>query len=154
MNSSLLNMVCSMMFFKNVKSMFWADAFLCEVYVKNRCPYHSLKNKTPCEMWYNHIPSLRHLRAFGYTYYALIPKEKIRNLDAIWSRKCIFLGYSNSTKGYHLYDETNKKFIIFKDVIFLESFKKDEIVERQLDHLNRFTRVKTYHEFYDDIPHL
>jgi hypothetical protein len=40
-------------------------------------------------------------------------------------------------------------------VIFLESTKKDEIVERHLDHLERFTRVKTYHEFHDDeIPHL
>jgi hypothetical protein len=64
------------------------------------------------------------------------------------------LGYSNTTKGYHLYDETNKKFILSRDVIFLESSKKDETVERQLDHLDRFTHVKTYNEFDDEIPHL
>jgi len=39
-------------------------------------------------------------------------------------------------------------------VIFLESSNKDEIVERQLDYLDRFTCVKTYHEFDDNIPHL
>jgi hypothetical protein len=134
MNMTLLNMVRSMMFFKNVKLMFWDDAVLCAVYVKNMCPSHALKNKTPYEMWYGHIPLVRHLRVFGSTCYALIPKEQRSKLDAR-SRKCIFLGYSNTTKGYHIYDETNKKFILSRDVIFLESSKKDEIVERQLDHL-------------------
>jgi hypothetical protein len=117
------------------------------------CPYHALKRKTPYERWYGHIPSMRHLRVFHSTCYALIPKEKRSKLDAR-SQKCIFLGYSNTTKGYRIYDETNNKFIISRDVIFLESSKKNEKVERQLDHLDKFTRVKTYHEFDDEIPHL
>jgi hypothetical protein len=75
-------MVHSMMFFKNVKLMFWDDAVLCVVYVKNMCPSHALKNKTPYEMWYGHIPSVRHLRVFGSTCYALIPKEQRSKLDA------------------------------------------------------------------------
>ena len=33
MNMTLLNMVRSMMFFKNVKSMFWDDAIICATYV-------------------------------------------------------------------------------------------------------------------------
>jgi hypothetical protein len=129
MNKTLLNMVHSMMFFKNVKLMFWADAVLCEVYVKNKCPSRALKNKTPYEMCYDCIPLVRHLRVFGSTCYALISKEKKIKLDAR-SRKCIFLGYSNTTKGYLIYDETNNKFILSIDVIFLESSKKDENVER------------------------
>jgi hypothetical protein len=44
--------------------------------------------------------------------------------------------------------------ILSRDVIFLQSSKKDEIVEKQLDHLDKFTRVKTYHEFDDEIPHI
>jgi hypothetical protein len=98
---TLVNIVCSMMFYNNVKLMFWTHAFICAIYVKNMFPYHSLKNKTPYEMWYGHIPSVRHLRDFGSTLYDLIPKEKRRNLDAR-SRKCIFLGYSNTTKRHHL----------------------------------------------------
>jgi hypothetical protein len=39
-------------------------------------------------------------------------------------------------------------------MIFLESNKKDETIERHLDHLERFTHVKTYHEFDYEIPHL
>jgi hypothetical protein len=64
------------------------------------------------------------------------------------------MGHSNTTKGYFIYDETNNKFILSRDVIFLKSSKKEEIVESQLDHLDRFTRVKAYHEFDDDIPYI
>jgi len=39
-------------------------------------------------------------------------------------------------------------------VIFLESTRNDETNECQLDHLDRFTHVKTYHEFDNEIPHL
>jgi hypothetical protein len=61
MNMTLINMVCSMMFFKNVKLMFWANGVLCVFYVKNMCPSHALENKNPYEMWYGHIPSVRYL---------------------------------------------------------------------------------------------
>jgi hypothetical protein len=71
-----------MMFFKNVKLMFWVDAVLFADYVKNRCSFHSLKNKTPYEMWYGHIPLVRYLKVFDFTCYALIPKEQRSKLDA------------------------------------------------------------------------
>lgn len=117
-----------MMFFKNVKLMFWDDAVICVVYIKNMCPYNAIKNKTPYEMWYGHIPSVRHLRVFCSNCYALIPKEQRNKLSAR-SHKCIFLEYSNTSKAYNLYDEVNKKFIISRDVMFLESSKTDNVVE-------------------------
>jgi hypothetical protein len=129
--------------------MFWDYA----VSVKKRCSSHALGNKTPCEMWYGCIPSMRHMRIFGSTYYALIPKDQRNKLDAR-SQKCIFLGYSNTTKEYHLYDEVNNRFILSIDVFFLESSKNDKTIECQLDHLEKFTHVKTYYIFDDEIPHL
>jgi len=99
MNRTILNMVCSMMFFKNVKLMFWANAVLCVVYVKNRYPYNSIRNTIPYEMWYEHIPLVKHLNVFGSTYYALISKEQTSKLDAR-SHTCIFLGYSNTSNAY------------------------------------------------------
>ena len=127
MNMTILNMVRSMMFFKNVKLMFWVDAVLCAIYVKNRCPSNAIRNKTPYEMWYGNIPSVKHLRVFGSTCYALIPKVHRNKLGAR-SRKCIFLGYSNTSKAYHLFDEVNKTFVVSRDVIFLESSKIDNVV--------------------------
>ena len=146
-------MVRSMMFFKNVKLMFWADVVLCVVYIKNRCPYNAIRNKTPYEMWYGHVPSVKHLKVFGSTCYALIPKVH-RNTLGARSHKCIFLGYSSTSKAYCLYDEVNKKFFVSRDVIFIESSKTDNFVERQLDCLDRFTNEKSFQEFDNQIPHL
>jgi hypothetical protein len=97
MNMTLLNIVCSMMFFKNVKLMFWVDVVLCVVYVKNRCPSNALQNKTLYEMWYGLIPSVRHLRVFGSTYYALIPKQKKTSL--MQGSKVHLLGVLKYHKG-------------------------------------------------------
>eukprot|EP00253_Pinus_taeda_P007878 PITA_07878 len=104
-------------------------------------------------MWYGHVPSVKHLRVFGSTCYALIPKVHRNKLGAR-SRKCIFLGYSNTSKAYCLYDEFNEKFIVSRDVIFLESSKTDNVVERQLDRLDRFANEKSFQEFDNQIPHL
>jgi hypothetical protein len=104
-------------------------------------------------MWYGHIPLVRHIRVFVPTFYALITEEKRSKLDGR-IQTCIFLGYSNTTKEYRLYDETNKKFILSRDVIFLESSKKDETIEREIYHLYRFTRVNKYDELDDEIPQL
>lgn len=112
MNRTILNMVRSMLFFKNVKIMFCADAVLCAAYIKNRCPSNAIRNKTPYEMWYGHVPSVKHFRVFGSTYYALIPKVHRNKLGAR-IHKCIFLGYSNTSKAYRLYDEV-------KSLLYLE----------------------------------
>eukprot|EP00253_Pinus_taeda_P002943 PITA_02943 len=104
-------------------------------------------------MWYGHIPSVRHLKVFGSTRYALITKEQRNKLDER-SCKCILLAYLNTSKAYALYDELNNKFIISRDVIFLESSKIDNVVERQLDCLDRFRHAKYFQEFDNELPHL
>jgi len=133
--------------------MFWVDVVLCAIYIKNICTFNAIRNKTPYEMWYGHVPSIKHLRVFGSTCYALIPKVHRNKLGAR-SHKCIFLGYSNTSKAYRLYDEVNKKFVVSRDVIFLESSKSNNVVERQLDRLDRFTKTKSFQEFDNQIPHL
>ena len=102
---------------------------------------------------YGHVPSVKHLRVFGSTCYALIPKVHRNKLGAR-SHKCIFLAYSKTSKAYRLYVEVNKKFVVSRDVIFLESSKTDNVVEQQLDHLDRFTKAKSFQEFDNQIPHL
>ena len=76
-------------------------------------------------MWHDHLPVVKHFRIFGSTCYALIHEKQRHKLGAR-SRKCIFLGYSNTSKACRLYDEDNKKFIVSRDVIFLE-FGKDAL---------------------------
>eukprot|EP00253_Pinus_taeda_P013784 PITA_13784 len=91
-----------MLFFKNVKIKFWDDAILCVAYIKNRCPSNAIRNNTPYEMWYGHVPSVKHLRVFGSTCYALIPKVHRNKLGAR-SCKCIFLGFAKE-KSFQEFD--------------------------------------------------
>jgi hypothetical protein len=78
---------------------------------------------------------MTHLREFVSTYYALITKEKIKIID-VRIHKCIFMGYSNTTNVYHIYDEVNNNSVLSKDVIFLESTNNEKIVEKKLDHID------------------
>ena len=64
-----------------------------------------------------------------------------------------YLG-THTLKVYDLYDEENKKFIISRDLIFLESSKNDNVFERQLDRLDRFRHAMCFQEFDNDIPNL
>ena len=54
-----------MMFFKNVKLMFWADVVLCVVYLRNMSPTHVVNENNPYEMCHAHFPLIGHLKAFG-----------------------------------------------------------------------------------------
>ena len=141
-----------MVFFKNKKLMFWGDVVVCATYLRNRIPSHAIEYKTPHEMWFGHLPSVRHLRVFGSTCYALIPKEQRNKLSAR-SRTCIFLVHSETSKAYRFYDEVNKKFFVSRYFCFLETNKNDKS-KRQLDRLERFSNVKTYYKFYNEVPNL
>ena len=67
-------------------------------HILNRCPTKALKDKTPVEAWSGIKPSVSHFKIFGCIYYAHVPAEKRIKLD-IKSQKCVFLGYSDVTKG-------------------------------------------------------
>ena len=108
--------------------MFWGDVVLCVVYLRNKIPSHAPNNKTPYETWHGCIPSVRHLRVLVPPIIPWIPKEKRNKLGAR-SHKCISLGYSNTSKVYHVYDDIDKKFMLSRDVMFLEFCKDDNIVE-------------------------
>ena len=69
-------------------------------------------------------------------------------------QKMHFPGYEENSKEYHLYDEVNKKFVISRDVIFLETNKNDQSIERQLDRLEKYPHPKKYSENEYEIPNL
>jgi len=58
-----------------------------------------------------------------------------------------------TSKEYQLYDEANKKFILSRDVIFLETDKDSLTVERQLNQIEKFVPQKFYYESNNILPH-
>ena len=94
-----MNMARSMLKEKHLPNEYWGEALACSIYILNRSPTKSVKNKVPQEAWSGRSCSVAHLRIFGCVAYAHVPKELRKKLDDK-SEKYIFLGYSNQSKAY------------------------------------------------------
>ncbi|XP_022764214.1 uncharacterized protein LOC111309412 [Durio zibethinus] len=118
-NRTIMEMARCMLFEKNLSKKFWAEAVNTSVYLLNRLPTKALKGNTPFEAWYGSKPSVHHLRVFGSICYVFVPDIKRDKLDQK-AEICIFLGYSNITKGYRTYNPLTGKMIVSKNVRFNE----------------------------------
>ncbi|KAE9587788.1 putative RNA-directed DNA polymerase [Lupinus albus] len=74
---------------------------------------------TPEEVWSGRKPAVDYFRIFGCISYARIPDQKRRKLYNK-GEKCIFLGVSDMSKAYKLYNPSTMKIVISRDVIFDE----------------------------------
>ena len=104
-------MACNMMAAKLSPNEYWAEAVAIVVYIMNRCPANSVKNKVPHEAWTCMNHSVSHLKVFGCVTYAHVPDELRKKLDNK-GHKCIFVGYSEDTKSYKFSDLIARKVII------------------------------------------
>jgi hypothetical protein len=121
-NRTLLEMVRCMITSKDIPKRFWPEAVNWANYVLNRSPAAALVDVTPEEAWSSTKPSVKHFRIFGCIAYAHVPDAQRKKLDNK-STKCIFLGVSEESKAYRLYNPVTKKIIISRDVVFAESEK-------------------------------
>ena len=120
MNRTLVETTRSMLSDSGLPKRFWAEALSTAVYLHNRSPTTSLKDKTPYEAWFGHKPDVNHLRVFGCDTYAHVPKDERRKIDSK-AKKVIFLGYGDGIKGYRLYDTEKQRVFYSRDVIFTET---------------------------------
>jgi transposase InsO family protein len=118
-NRTILDMTRSMLKEKGLPKQFWAEAVACSVYLLNRCPTKSVMNMMPQEAWSGYKPSFAHLQIFGCVAYAQVPEAKRRKLDDR-GEKCIFVGYSEESKAYKLYNPLTNKVVVSRDVVFSE----------------------------------
>ncbi|KAL4295936.1 hypothetical protein GQ457_12G029240 [Hibiscus cannabinus] len=96
-----------------------AEAVSCAVYLSNRSPTKNVDNVTPQEAWSGRKPSVRHIRVFGSIAYAHVPDQGRLKLDDR-SSKYVFIGYDSNSKGYKLFNPSNGRIVISRDVEFDE----------------------------------
>jgi Integrase core domain/gag-polypeptide of LTR copia-type/GAG-pre-integrase domain len=116
-NRHLLEVARALLFSANLLKIFWADAILTSCYLINRLPSRILNFKSPFEILHGRKYTISHLRVFGCICYVHI--QDSGKLDPR-AKKCIFLGYSSTKKGYKCYDPNTNKTYISRDVIFNE----------------------------------
>lgn len=121
MNRTLIDLVRSMLQAESIGKELWAEALNTAVYIRNRVASNSLPPRTtPHHRWHGSTPDLSHCRVFGSKCFYVVPKNKLKKLDAR-SREAIFLGYLENTKGYKLLDKETRKSVQSRDVTFRES---------------------------------
>uniref|UniRef100_A0A251UJX2 Putative ribonuclease H-like domain-containing protein n=1 Tax=Helianthus annuus TaxID=4232 RepID=A0A251UJX2_HELAN len=129
-NGTLMELSRSMLKMKNMSHSYWAEAVACATYLINRAITKSIPNITPQEAWSGRKPSVRHLKVFGCVAYAHVPKQHRGKLDDK-VEKTIFIGYSENSKAYKLYNPITGKTIISRDVVFDEEQEWNEGTVRE-----------------------
>ena len=124
-NRTIVESIWSMLLHKKLSLGFWAKTVQTATYVLNRIGSHTRGNKTPYELWTGSRPVVDHLKVFGSTAYAHIPKSLWKKLD-LKSVRTIFVDYCTATKGYRLWDQKRWKIIISRDMIFDEFATPDK----------------------------
>jgi hypothetical protein len=126
-----MEMVCNMLAGKHFSNEYWVEEVATVVYIINRCPTKSVKKKVPQESWTGMKHNVSHLKVFGCVAYAHVPDKMRKKLDNK-GHKCLFVGYSEDTKSYKLYEPIAIKVIISRDVQFVENEAWDGSIEMRV----------------------
>lgn len=115
----LLNVARALFFQSKVPIAFWGECVATTTYLINRVLSPVLKDQ--CLFWilYGSDPNYKVIKSFGCLVFpATLPST--RNKFSPRAHPCIFVGYPARYKGYHLYNLHTQKFLISRDVVFLE----------------------------------
>lgn len=131
---------------------FWAEAVACAAYISNRSPTKSLKDVMPQEEWNGWKPNVSHSRVFGSSAYVQVPEQERSKLDD-QSKKVVFIGYDENSKGYKFFNPSNNKVIISRDVEFEEDATWDWSTKNETayDFLPYFDEETSTQEVQDEI---
>lgn len=119
-NRTVVAMARSFLKEKQVPSDFWGEAVRHSVYILNRFPTRALSKYTPYEVWSGSKPDVSHIRVFGCCAYMKVPSVHVKKLDDR-SKYVVYLGREPGTKAHRLYDPEERKVLIRRDVVFVES---------------------------------
>lgn len=136
MNRTLVEKARCMLFDAGLPMKFWADAVCAAAYLNNRVLTRSTK-AVPEELWAKKKPDMNELRVFGCQAMAHIPSVQ-RAKFAPKSKRCIFMGYCTTQKGYRMYDPVSRKYFVSRDIKFNEELKGGLLFADNCTNMNHF----------------
>ncbi|EZA52811.1 Copia protein, partial [Ooceraea biroi] len=115
LNRTLVEKVRALLYDQENAKELWGEAIRVAAFLYNRSP-NKINNETAFELWNGEKPDLKSLKIFGCKAYA---KEmgQLKKLNKR-SKSYKFIGYAQN--AYRLWDQTKRKIIISRDVIFDE----------------------------------
>ncbi|CAK9821285.1 Retrovirus-related Pol polyprotein from transposon TNT 1-94 [Anthophora retusa] len=130
-NRTLLDKARTMLIDSSLPGSFWAEAVATAAYLRNRCPVKGA-TVTPIEMWEGKKPTVSHVKVFGCTAYYYIPKNYRSKFEPI-STKGIFIGYSNDSRAYRIYNTKTGKIHAARSVKFNENVMGSSLVKTDVE---------------------
>src|SRR4030066_2076831 len=130
-NGSLQEMARTMIHETKMAKYFWAEALNTACYVLNRIYIRPILNKTSYELFKGRKPSISYFHQFGCTCYILNNKHYLKKFSAK-AQKGIFIGYSDRSKTYRVYNSETKMVEEFVHIKFNDKEpdnEKSELVE-------------------------
>ena len=129
MNRTLEGMARTMLLCSGLPKSFWAEAVNTACYTHNRAMIRSILNKTPYELLRGRKPNISHLRCFGAKCYVHNNgKNWLSKFDPL-SDEAVFIGYSNHSKAYRVY---NKRTLCVEESIHV-IFDENDLLTYQED---------------------
>jgi len=88
-------------------------------HIRNRCPTSFLNGMTPLEAFSGYVPYVSYFRKFGSN---VLMRSNEQNLGKFETRSIpgIFIGYSDTSKGYRVWIPDKGKVVTSRDVKFLQ----------------------------------
>ena len=120
-NRTLLDMSRTMLAEHNLPGYFWAEAVSTACYVANRALIRGTLNKTPYELVKKRTPNISYFRIFGCRCYILVNgKSNIGKFDSR-SDEGIFLGYSERSKAYRVF---NRRTLVVEESVHVKFIER------------------------------
>jgi hypothetical protein len=76
-------MARSMLKEKHLSNEYWGDAVVCSVYILNRSPTETVRNRVPQKSWDGKPCNVSYFRILGCVAYVHVPEEMRRKFDDI-----------------------------------------------------------------------
>nr|GFB03966.1 hypothetical protein [Tanacetum cinerariifolium] len=118
-NQTLVEAARTMLIFSRVPLFLWAEAIATACFTQNHSIIHRRFNKTPYELINGRKPDISFLHVFGALCY---PKNDCEDIGKLGAKGDIgfFIGYSNDSCAYRIYNRQTKKIMETMNVSFDE----------------------------------
>jgi hypothetical protein len=127
-NRTIQESARAMLHAKKLPYHFWAKAMNTTCYVHNRVTMRKGTTCTIYELWKDRKPTVKYFHVFGSKCYILVDREQRRKMDPK-SDEGIFIGYSNNSRAYRVYNSRTQAMMESINVVIddLHTEKEPEV---------------------------
>ncbi|GJV48773.1 retrovirus-related pol polyprotein from transposon TNT 1-94 [Tanacetum coccineum] len=118
-NRTLVEAAHTMLIFSRLPEFLWAEAVATACFTQNRSIIHTRHNKTPYELLRGRKPNVEYFHVFGSLCYPTNDRDDLGKMKPK-ADIGVFIGYSETSRGFRIYNRRTKKIMETINVKFDE----------------------------------